>query len=110
MNLNWTPLYGSDSIDSKVEYLNGALLECFYRHALLKKILFKNLPPPWITGDIKSQMQQRHLSRRAWRRSDDAVDYRSFKILRNKTQIAVRNARRKYYTTFFGGTGDAENL
>lgn len=90
--LNWDTVYNAKLIDTKVENFNKILLECFNLHAPVCSFIPKKLPAPWIIDELRRTMSDRDEARRRWRRHRSSVNHMCFKKLRNKTQVAVREA------------------
>lgn len=91
--INWTSLFTSSCIDKKIEIFNSKLLDLLNQHASLKRRHFRNLYAPWLTDVIRHAMRDRNLARRTWRRRSNSQDYDKYKILRNKAQNLIRNAK-----------------
>lgn len=61
---DWSTLFRENDVNRKVEILNKFLLECFNRHAPIRKINPKHLPAPWLSNNIKDKMKERYKARR----------------------------------------------
>lgn len=48
---------------------NSRLSEYYDEHAPLQRVLYKKLPAPWLTDDIRKQMRVKDRLRRIWRRN-----------------------------------------
>lgn len=98
---DWNALYEIDNVDGKVGMLNEYLLGCFDKHAPHRKIKPRHLPAPWLSDVIRKKMAERDRARRRWRRYRTDINYEAFKVLRNQTQLMVRNAKSRYYSEIF---------
>lgn len=92
----------SESLEDKIEGFNRLFLDCANKHAPVCYVTPKKLPAPWLNKELKCLMYARDMARRDWRRHRCHSKYLRFKKLRNETQIAVREAKRKFYMTTFG--------
>jgi cytochrome c biogenesis protein ResB len=55
---------------------------------------------PWFTNEVKSAKSDRRRAERKWRRTKLHSDFMIFKALKNRTTAVMKQARRKYYTSF----------
>ncbi|RLU16479.1 hypothetical protein DMN91_010547 [Ooceraea biroi] len=106
--LNWGSLYETDDIDNKIEILNRHLISTFDVHAPERLIVMKNLPAPWMSGEIRRRMQERNAARRRWRRSRCDALYKRLRLLRNEVQCLIREA--KYYLESFKEIKDSKEF
>ncbi|XP_024868283.1 uncharacterized protein LOC112452356 [Temnothorax curvispinosus] len=103
---DWSALFDVNDVNEKVGILNEYLLECFNRHAPIRRISPKHLPAPWLTSDIRDQMRERDRARRRWRRNRTDANYDEFRVLRNRTQNLIHDAKSRYYLTAFDDLTD----
>ncbi|KMQ83966.1 rna-directed dna polymerase from mobile element jockey-like protein, partial [Lasius niger] len=108
--IDWTSLISSNNIDEKIEIYNSELLRIFDSHVPLRQRNFKNLPAPWLRGDIQQAMRDRDLARRVWRRRRNDANYNRYKALRNSAQKLVRQAKQDYYNNIFNRARDANGI
>lgn len=101
---DWTDLMISNSMEEKENIFNNTIQGFLNKHAPLQRIIFKNLPAPWLTDGIKRKMHERDRLRRAWRRNRNEASYENYKTSRNTVQNMVREAKRSYYLNVFGKT------
>lgn len=110
LSADWTDLLASDCIEEKTYIFNSHLLYYYNKHASLRRVLFRNLPAPWLTSEIRKEMRARDLARRVWRRSRLSIHYNEFRTLRNRVQCLVRLAKRDYYQDAFSRGGSAGSV
>lgn len=104
--IDWTSLISSNNMDEKIEIFNSELLRIFDSHVPLRQRNFKNLPAPWLRGDIQQAMRDRDLARRVWRRRRNDANYNRYKALRN----SAHQAKQDYYNNIFNRARDANEI
>lgn len=97
---DWSVVYRLESLEEKVDYFNGCLLELFDNHAPYKLIYVRSDKSfnPWFTSTLRLL---RGLVRKAWHRytrSRSSSDRRYYCSLRNYYNGAVTREKRAYYS------------
>ena len=79
--IDWKPLYDSSNVENAVNYLNHHVKAIFDKHApsITKKV--KGRPCPWLTEDIKVDMNKRDQVLRKARNSNNPTDWSTYKKL-----------------------------
>lgn len=107
---DWNSLLLAQDVNAKIDILNNFLLRCYNSHASYKSNKPKHLPAPWLTNDIKSKMRERDRAKRRWRRWKCTADYTAYRVLRNRVQDLICNAKRNYYHRVFHNSNDSNNI
>ncbi|KAK3921950.1 RNA-directed DNA polymerase from mobile element jockey [Frankliniella fusca] len=100
-NTPWNEVYNCDGIDSKIATFNEYILLLLNRHAPIKSFSAKNHGSPWMNADIRKMIDLRDRARQKSIKSKTAVDFATYKSLRNKAKQQIRNAKIKYYHSIF---------
>ena len=87
-----------DDLNDLVYCYNTTLASALDRHAPL---VTRSIPVrplvPWLNNDIKEARKERRKAERRWRRTGLLSDLRRYKVLRNKTNNLMTEARRVFY-------------
>ena len=86
----------SDDVNVKWTFLRERIREIIIVMCPLKKIYVRKRQPPWLDNSIYRLFRERERLSRMFRNTGDSDVLREFKIVRNKTTQAVRNARRDF--------------
>lgn len=103
----WDPVLREIDMEKKVDLFNKLLTACFDTVVPKKRVMFKKVPAPWLTDDIKEEMPRRDRARRTWRRRRSEESLRLYKSLRNYVQTRMREIKTAYYTTAFRNLKDS---
>ncbi|KAJ4432802.1 hypothetical protein ANN_21441 [Periplaneta americana] len=96
LSLPWTEVWNLPDIDDKIEKFNDLVIQLYDKHAPLKTRRVGRRPAPWMCDAIKLLMTDRDTAYRKYRRSKDELDFNTYKVLRNKCNQAVRNAKLRH--------------
>ncbi|KAJ4451108.1 hypothetical protein ANN_02548 [Periplaneta americana] len=96
LSLPWTEVWNLPDIDDKIEKFNDLVIQLYDKHAPLKTRRVGRHPAPWMCDAIKLLMTDRDTAYRKYRRSKDELDFNTYKVLRNKCNQAVRNAKLRH--------------
>ncbi|KAJ4430427.1 hypothetical protein ANN_22643 [Periplaneta americana] len=96
LSLPWTEVWNLPDIDDKIEKFNDLVIQLYDKHAPLKTRRVGRHPTPWMCDAIKLLMTDRDTAYRKYRRSKDELDFNTYKVLRNKCNQAVRNAKLRH--------------
>ncbi|KAJ4439932.1 hypothetical protein ANN_08063 [Periplaneta americana] len=96
LSLPWTEVWNLPNIDDKIEKFNDLVIQLYDKHAPLKTRRVGRHPAPWMCDAIKLLMTDRDTAYRKYRRSKDELDFNTYKVLRNKCNQAVRNAKLRH--------------
>lgn len=88
-------IYLSD-INQKVSYLNDLILNIFDTLAPCKTIVFKRPKPPWLTDNIQAMIKLKDKAFNKCQKTNNPVHWDFYKQLRNQTNIAVSNEKKRY--------------
>ena len=100
IQMPWNTVWSLHSIDEKVEALNDLILQLYDRHAPLKTKLVKRPPAPWMTDTVRKFMTERDKAYKTYRRNKSEENFNYYKLLRNKTTQAIRNAKLRHLYNF----------
>jgi Reverse transcriptase (RNA-dependent DNA polymerase) len=101
INTTWHVITETNDIDEKVATFTSLLTGLYDKHAPHKTVRIKHAPAPWMTTDIRRQINDRDSARRRHVRTKNNDDYEKYRILRNKTKQAIRNEKIKYTHNLF---------
>ena len=96
-NSNWSGVYNTNDVNTAWANMKTTILSCF--DALAPKITkrIKGKPCPWLTADIKENMNKRDRLFRKSRRTKNFSDIKNYKTKRNEVSYLVRHAKQTYY-------------
>ena len=89
---DWNYFYSLKDVNAAWKVLSDYLTETINTHAPKTTRRIKGKPCPWITPDIKALMSERDKMLRKSRKTKNELDISSYKNLRNRVNIMVRNA------------------
>ena len=93
---DWNYFYFLKDVNAAWKVLSDYLTETINTHAPKITRRIKGKPCPWITPDIKALMSERDKMLRKSRKTKNELDISSYKNLRNRVNIMVRNAVSTY--------------
>ncbi|XP_057305372.1 uncharacterized protein LOC130642299 [Hydractinia symbiolongicarpus] len=96
-NENWDSVYAERNPNNARDTLRDIVSRNFKKHAPNITIKVKGKKSPWLTRDIKSEMNYRD---RKFRKSRTSTDFEKFKSQRNKVNNLVRKARNEHIKSF----------
>ena len=77
--------------------------EVLNKHAPLQHKIIRSSKVPWITNKIKGLINTRYKLKSKAIITKLGTDWLSYKIIRNQVNIALRNAKKNYYSTKIAG-------
>ena len=95
--INWESLYNRNNIESAAKIFTTTLKSIFDMHAPYKSKVVKGKPAPWLKADLRKLMDQRDQALRKARRTKLQEDFETFKVLRNRCNGKLKEAKRKYH-------------
>lgn len=95
-DVNWSEIDNAPSIDDKVAIFNSHITNLFDRHAPIRIIKIKRTPSPWFSDMIRKAIAKRDRSFRKYKKDRTGENWDLYKILRNRCNLLVRNAKRRY--------------
>ena len=96
-NVNWERVTNCRDSNICWQYIKDILLKCADTHAPLTKKTIKGKPCPWLTEEIKKQMNDRDGLLRNAKRSKNHNDWIRYKNFKNKVNNAIKRAKSKYH-------------
>lgn len=99
--ISWDTLYNSRSIDDKVTFLQNKLMQLYDNNIPERRIYTKRNPCPWVNDDLKNLMKQRDNLYKRYVRTKDTNVWESYRVLRNRIKIQVRDARNRHFNNVF---------
>ena len=94
--VDWNPVLSCPNVNDAVNIFNFILKSIFDKHAPYVTKRTKSRPCIWMTEDIKNLMNDRDNILRKARKSNSETDWKNYKVLRNRCNIMVRNAKASY--------------
>ena len=73
------------------------LARCINRHAPITKKTVKGKPIPWLTKEIKKQMNDRDRLLRKARKLKNIDDWKNYKTMKNCTKNNMNRTKAKYH-------------
>ena len=93
----WSVIDIFDDPDDKVEIFNLMFTNVLDDHAPVKTTTVKKNPSPWITRNIKKEMDRRNRLFRFYRRNPSSASWNIFKAQRNRVVWLQRKAKFDYF-------------
>ena len=92
---HWGNIYAVDEsdIDSQVTIVENIFTEIINKHAPFRTFKAKHPPSPWLNEKIKQMMGDRDTLKNTFNINKDLRTYEKYKILRNKVNHAIRQAK-----------------
>ena len=90
---NWSPLYNMTNVNAACSFLNSILKEVIDIHAPQMKKKVKGKHSPWLTLDLKLEMNQRDVLLRKARKSKAPNDWKLYKKCRNRCNNKARHEK-----------------
>ena len=100
-NVNWEHVTNYRDSNICWQYIKDILLKCPDTHSRLTKKTIKGKPCPWITEEIKKQMNDHDGLLRKARRSKNQNDWTKYKIFKNVNNV-IKRAKSKYHKNLLG--------
>jgi len=99
--VQWHKVFDCNSIDDKVDCFNSLLLDLIGKHAPIKSFKSKYNDKPWMSGEIVTLMKKRDKARETFAKNKNQENYDTFRLLRNKCNQQIRNAKLCYFKGVF---------
>ena len=95
--LNVDELHNIRDVNRAWSYLKNFLLTVFNKHAPIITKRVKGRFCPWLTADVKRQINHKDQLLRKFRTSKNRNDWDNYKFARNNCNAAVRRAKKNYH-------------
>ena len=89
-------MYISHSILDSLQAFDRILTEFFNRHAPLATKMTNTNKSPWLTVELKNEIDCRDALQRKFRKSKTTENYEKYKRQRNKVNNLVKRAKQNY--------------
>ena len=91
--INWEPLYAYTGVNAAWCFIKDKLTTVFNRHApfIEKRVLDRF--SPWLSSEIRQQMNNRDKALRKARKSNKKTNWHFYKTLRNRCTNSIREAK-----------------
>ena len=100
--LPWSELDDKQNIDEMWECWKSLFVQVLDKHAPLKtKRVRKRGSVPWINKEVRTKLFERDFLKRKAIKTNEKSDWNKCKRSRNAANIALRQAKREYYTIKF---------
>jgi len=96
---NWSPLYNMTNVNAACSFLNSILKDVIDIHAPQMKKKVKGKHSPWLTLDLKLEMNQRDVLLRKARKSKAPNDWKLYKQCRNRCNNKIRYEKENFNKT-----------
>ena len=94
----WSVLEIFDDTDDKIDYFNKIFTQTLNKHAPLRKLRVEKNGSPWVTSDIRDQMDIRRKLLRHFRLTRSENDWELYGRQRNKVTALLRNSKSNYFS------------
>ena len=95
-NTDWTPVYNVNSVTDSLQTFNEILTDHFNRYApFVTKRANTNICP-WLTQELKNEMNYRDVLQRKFRKSKTTANHDTYKCQRNKVNNLIKRAKQTY--------------
>ena len=95
--IDWSPVYSSNCVNNSWAFMKNAILSTIDHLALKIDKKIKGKPCPWLTADLKRNMNIRDQLLRKSRRTKLHLDIYLYKRKRNHVNKLVKIAKRDYH-------------
>lgn len=95
-NVDWSTVFGSDTIDDMVCSFNKNISLLYDNHAPIRRVRVKQLPSPWLSDSIRQMMARRDKAKRRYRKLPTEDNLTTYKKLRNRCNRMCRDAKRRH--------------
>ena len=95
----WEEMSKLTSPDDKLIFFNEVVTNILNHHAPIKQIRVRKDPVPWITSDIRDQMDKRNHLLKSYRRTKTTELWTEYRLLRNKIGRLVKKSKLEYFET-----------
>ena len=99
----WSMIDIFDSVDDKLDYFNQTFLQVLNDHAPLRRVRVKKKRSPWMTREIRDQMDNRDKSLRLFRATRSADDWETYRRLRSRVTTLLRASKRAHFSHLISG-------
>ena len=96
-NRDFGSVLTSSCVNDAWSHLKSILKQCMDKHAPLITKKIKGRLCPWLSSDVKSEMNLRDNLLRKARKTNREVDWSSYKRQRNKVNAQVKKSKSNYY-------------
>ena len=108
--LSWDEVYKSVTIDDKVSSFNQIVTNLMDKHAPIRTVAIKKPNPPWFTGELLQMISLRNRAREKFLSTKDPCHYETFRVLRNNTKQAIKNAKVRYFHGIFTNSKSSKEI
>ena len=91
--INWEPLYAYTDVNAAWCFIKDKLTTVFNRHAPFIEKRVKDRFSPWLSSEIRQQMNNRDKALRKARKTNKKTDLHFYKTLRNRCTNSIREAK-----------------
>ena len=95
-NADWSPVYISHSVWDSLQALNRILTEFFDRHAPFATKRTNTNISPWLTVELKNEMDYRNVLQQKFCKSKTTQNYEKYKPQRNNDNNLNKRAKQNY--------------
>ena len=91
--VNWEPIYLMTNVNDAWSFLKILLSNTFDKHAPMITKHIRGKPCPWLSEEIKAQMNVRDQLYRKWKKSKTPANKKNYREKRNIVNIMIRSAK-----------------
>ena len=94
---DWNLVYEQNDPNKAWEMFKVLTSNIFNRHAPLITKRINGRPCPWLTSNVRAELNDRDAAQRRWRRTKDEGDWNIYRRKKNRCTNRIRQARNNYY-------------
>mgnify|MGYP001794933248 CR=1 FL=1 len=94
---NFEPIFKSSCVNKAWSSMKAVLKECIDKHTPIIKKRVKGKLCPWLTQDIKREMNSKDQLLGKARKTNNEIDWSTYKRQRNKVSGMIKNCKAKYH-------------
>lgn len=98
-NIDWSPLYTTNCVDTKVNIFTSNIITLYDIHAAIHAIKLKHLPSPWLTEGIKLLLHKKAAAKTKYNCKPTASNLDNYIAVRNRCNRMCRKAQRQHIHT-----------
>ena len=87
-----------DNVDDRLDFFNQMFLQVLDNHAPLRRLRVKRNGVPWVTKDLRHQMDNRDKLLRRFRKTRAVLDWECYRQQRNKVRTLLRNSKIAHFS------------
>lgn len=94
--VDWNYIYDCNDVDSMVSFFNSQVSKLFDIHSPYRTVKITKYPAPWLTENLRYMMRLRSKAHSKYKKNKTDANWRDYKALRNRVNIAVRAEKKAF--------------